>query len=380
MFKRLKARFTRTRRPYQPVTSGGYGLAVGVPGARGVEIADGALLTRSPELAALVQAACDLTGTLRPAPALPDDQAIDGFAGGISDALKIVEFELITQGNCLLVARPEQHGALCWLARASEWRRGDSGEVIVDDKPIYTQHLIATRGATAETPDGRPDILPALPVARDLLQLNDLVMQSAMLAAQQAIIETKQIDASPLSSIFADGGEVPPQPLRINGTQVVSLSPGHNLQTLNDQRPAQNLQSHMRTLRDSMALSVGLPACMVYDVDGTTADARMSLQRLRLWRLSRIAELKRVAEFLEFCLRARCEARGQSVPESVQWVPTPDPSIDIARDGQLVADLAPLGLADADAYALAATGRTRQELIDGYNTVKTNDLTQNSIQ
>ncbi len=324
-----------------------------------------------------MQACCDLTGTLRPSPAVPEYQAIDGFAGNITEALKIVEFELVTQGNCVLVARPEAEGALCWLARASEWHRGDNGEIIVDDKPIYHQHIIATRGASAETPDGRPDILPALPVARDLLQLNSLIMQSAMLGAQQAIIETKQIDASPLSSIFADGGEAPPQPLKINGAQVVSLSPGHNLQTLNDQRPAQNLQSHIKTLRDSMALSVGLPACMVYDVDGTTADARMSLQRLRLWRLSRIAELRRVAEFLEFCLRARCEARGTAIPGDVQWVPTPDPSIDIARDGQLVADLAPLGLADAEAYALAATGRTRQELINSYNALQDNPLQSN---
>lgn len=151
---------------------------------------------------------------------------------------------------------------------------------------------------------GLTDLIAAITTAQDLYELNSYNKQSVKLSASFGIVETvdnnvKRTDVSDLNMLRNGGtmgGQAPcgcemaPQsPLMVNGVSALTLSPGHDLKTITDNRPSNEVRNFARDLVDSIAHSVGLDPEILYRVkEMGSASVRFCIAKCKDWTRPRI--------------------------------------------------------------------------------------------
>lgn len=145
-------------------------------------------------------------------------------------------------------------------------------------------------------------------------------------------------------------------PLQINGVNAITLSPGHDLKTLQDNRPSNEVRNFAHDLVDSIAYSVGLDPEILYRVkEMGSASVRFSIAKAKDWARPRIMDkemlCQRIWEHIIGCEIAAGRLRPCSDAQSAydcQWVGTGNWSIDRGRDASAAISLVREGLMSRD--------------------------------
>lgn len=255
---------------------------------------------------------------------------------------------------------------------------------------------------------GIPELAPVINTGKDLHEINSYLKQSVKLSstfglietrpeedksdAQAAFIRQRQIKQQQQQSSSGDsstttggngsttqqslpvwplpGGLLPQPyiPYNASGTSITTLDPGHKLEAIQDTRPSQETREYIRTLINSLALGLGLPADIIYHLnDLSSASTRIALQEVQTWRERRLVDREAWCKRVYHHIIADAIANGDlpDVPDwdQVTWIRPRDLTIDKGRDGNLLINLEREGLASRDQWTLATEGRTSDEII-----------------
>lgn len=252
---------------------------------------------------------------------------------------------------------------------------------------------------------GIPELAPVINNGKDLHEINSYLKQSVKLSSTFGLIETRpeddkadaqahyirqrqlkqqqqssSTDGSSTDSSSGTAQSLPvwplpggllPQPYipyNASGTSITTLNPGHKLETIQDTRPSQETREYIRSLINSLALGLGLPADIVYHLtDLSSASTRIALQEVQTWRERRLVDREIWCKRVYHHIIADAIANGElpDVPDwdQVTWIRPRDLTIDKGRDGNLLINLEREGLASRDQWTLATEGRTSDEII-----------------
>ncbi len=154
------------------------------------------------------------------------------------------------------------------------------------------------------------------------------------------------------------------------GNQVVSLAPGRDLKVLHDNRPSNETHTFMADLADSLAYALGLDPAVVFHPEKLgSASARFTLKKMARTILRRLRQREQLCRVMwTHFVACEIDAGRLRVPAAedwteVRWIPLRDLTIDAGREVQAVINAEREGLADADQWAKATTGRTAAELL-----------------
>lgn len=239
-------------------------------------------------------------------------------------------------------------------------------------------------------PRGLTELIAAITTAQDIYEINSYNKQSVKLGASFGIVETvdnnvKRTDVSDLKMLRNGGQSIVTDdqpvgaPLTINGVNAVTLSPGHDLKTLQDNRPSNEVRSFAKDLVDSIALSIGLDPEILYRVkEMGSSSVRFSIAKTKDWSRPRMYDKQLVCDRIWRHIIAYEVASGRlrtcNDMESmydVQWIGTGCWSIDRGRDASSAIALIREGLMSRDQYCLENYGMTFEEITnDNLNGVK----------
>lgn len=233
-------------------------------------------------------------------------------------------------------------------------------------------------------PRGLTDLIAAITTAQDIYEINGYNKQSVKLGASFGIVETvennvKRTDISDLKMLRNGGGNACAcgdtqqpayNPLTINGVNAVTLSPGHDLKTLQDNRPSNEVRAFAKDLVDSIAYSIGLDPEILYRVkEMGSASVRFSIAKTKDWARPRIFDKElvcnRIWQHIVSCEIAAGRLRTCNDINSmfdVQWIGTGNWSIDRGRDASSAISLVREGLMSREQYCLENYGRSFAEI------------------
>lgn len=235
-------------------------------------------------------------------------------------------------------------------------------------------------------PRGLTDLVAAITTAQDLYEINGYNKQSVKLSASLGIIETvdnnvRRTDVSDLN-MMRNGGSMgtstspqhePSQnlsPLSIDGVRALTLSPGHDLKTIADNRPSNEVRNFARDMVDAIAHSVGLDAEILYRVKELgSASVRLIIAKCKDWARPRINDKRRLCQRIWQHVIADEIASGRLRPckdmdtmWDCQWVGNSQWSIDLGRDASTAISLIREGLMSKQDYALEYFGKSYEEI------------------
>lgn len=229
-------------------------------------------------------------------------------------------------------------------------------------------------------PRGHSELIAAIATAQDVYEIIGYNKASIKFASLFGLVETQDKDVQrtgmgDLQALRNPGkaGNAAPQsaplPVSIGTTQAITLSPGHKLETIHDNRPSNEVREFIKMLVDSIAYSVGIDPVILYrPQDMGSAAVRFVIakakdiinQRLQ----DRIVWANKIYQYI-----LSCEVRaGRLRPcptkdwASVKWISNNTWSIDLQRDAKTAMDLISKGLMSADDYTLSAFGKTSEEI------------------
>lgn len=152
------------------------------------------------------------------------------------------------------------------------------------------------------------------------------------------------------------------------GTSVVRLDPGADIKVLTDNRPSPNVMNLIQYLMDDIAYGIGLTPGLLWDPERVgSAGTRFLLGRLKRW--LKIKMMYRA----EWCRKVWTYTIAKEMKEGrlpyckdknwmdVEWIPLPDMTIDVVREGNLMISLVDAGLADQDLWWLSNYGMTYED-------------------
>lgn len=157
--------------------------------------------------------------------------------------------------------------------------------------------------------------------------------------------------------------------VRVGGTQAITLSPGHKLETIHDSRPSTEVQNFIKRLVESIAFAVGIdPAILYAPQELGSAAVRFAIAKSKdviKHRLQdRTAWADRIYQYIISCeVRAgRLEPCPTADWARVKWITSSGWSIDLGRDANSAMALIQSGLMSADDYCLSTSGKTSEEI------------------
>lgn len=385
------------------------------------------LFYNSPEVRSAVKTLGMLVGNLKPLPCSKDEEwnklAQAAFNRRTSNASTFeltgslnfnqlqnyIEEAAIVDGDCLVVFTTNKDGGGVAVYPAdmidnsvTDANVRDGVEVDEFGKPLYyyikskdkeTKIKAANAFLYRHSPDptdqrGLTDLIAAITTAQDLYELNSYNKQSVKLSASFGIVETvennvKRTDVSDLN-MLRNGGtmgiqgcgcgcpEEPVQsPLMVNGVSTLTLSPGHDLKTITDNRPSNEVRNFARDLVDSIAHSVGLDPEILYRVkEMGSASVRFCIAKCKDWTRPRVYDKEtlcnRIWKHIISCEIAAGRLRTCQDIDSmfdVRWVQNSKWSIDLGRDANSAINLIREGLMSRDEFCLENYGKTYEEVI-----------------
>lgn len=233
---------------------------------------------------------------------------------------------------------------------------------------------------------GLTDLIAAITTAQDIYEINGYNKASVKLAASFGIVETvdnnvKRTDVADLRMLRNGTGtgtgtgeqqEQTWNPLTINGVNAVTLSPGHDLKTLQDNRPSNEVRAFAKDLVDSIAYSVGLDPEILYRVkEMGSASVRLCIAKTKDWSRPRIFDKElvcnRIWQHIISCEIAAGRLRTCNDLNSmydVEWIETGKWSIDRGRDASSAISLIREGLMSREQYCLENYGRPYTEIVE----------------
>lgn len=253
------------------------------------------------------------------------------------------------------------------------------------DVRIKASDCLLYRHSTDPTdPRGLTDLVAAITTAQDLYELNSYNKQSVKLSASLGIVETvdnnvRRTDVSDLN-LMRNGGSMgtssqhePSQnlsPLSIDGVRALTLSPGHDLKIVADNRPSNEVRNFARDMVDAIAHSVGLDAEILYRVKELgSASVRLLIAKCKDWARPRINDKRRLCQRIWEHVIADEIASGRLRPckdmETMwdcQWIGNSQWSIDLGRDASTAISLIREGLMSKQDYALEFFGKSYEEI------------------
>lgn len=258
--------------------------------------------------------------------------------------------------------------------------KGKTGEFIVS-----AENAILYRHSPDPTdPRGITDLVAAITTAQDVYELNGYNKAAVKLAASFGIIETVDKDVKRqdindlrmLRNADAHQGTAPAvvdtqAPVRINGVNAITMTPGHDLKTIHDTRPSNETRNFVRDLVDSIAYGVGLDPEILYRVkEMGSASVRFSIAKAKDWARPRIADKEilcdRIWQHVISCEIAAGRLRPCRDSESayeVDWIGNNHWSIDKGRDANASIALVREGMMSKEQYCLENYGMTYEEVL-----------------
>lgn len=236
-------------------------------------------------------------------------------------------------------------------------------------------------------PRGLTDLIATITTAQDLYELNSYNKQSVKLSASLGLVETvdnnvKRTDVSDLN-LLRNGGTMGMQcqceqpqnynsSLLINGVKAVTMSPGHDLKTIADNRPSNEVRNFARDLVDSIAHSVGLDPEILYRVkEMGSASVRFCIAKCKDWAKPRIADKALLCTRIWQHVIASEIAAGRlrtckdiDSMFNVQWIGNNQWSIDLGRDASTAISLMREGLMSRQDYTIEYFGKTYEQVIE----------------
>lgn len=230
-------------------------------------------------------------------------------------------------------------------------------------------------------PRGLTDLIAAITTAQDLYELNSYHKQSVKLSASIGIVETvdnavKRTDVSDLDRL-RNGGGVPATsqastPLNVNGVKAYTMSPGHDLKVIADNRPSNEVRAFAQDMVDAIAHSVGLDPEILYRVkEMGSASVRFAIQKAKDWAKPRKADkaqlCTRIWRHIISCEIAAGRLRQCNDKErayDVDWIGKSEWSIDRSRDTNSAISLMREGLMSKDEFCLEQYGKPYSEILE----------------
>lgn len=244
--------------------------------------------------------------------------------------------------------------------------------------------LLYRHSSDPTDPRGLTDLVAAITTAQDLYEINGYNKQSVKLSASLGIIETvdnnvRRTDVSDLNMLRNGGtmgggtADVPQpvqSPLNVNGVRALTMSPGHDLKIVADNRPSNEVRNFARDMVDSIAHSVGLDAEILYRVKELgSASVRLLIAKCKDWARPRIDDKRRLCQRIWQHVIADEIASGRLRPcrdidtmFDCQWVGKSQWSIDLGRDASSAISLIREGLMSKQDYALEFFGKSYDEI------------------
>lgn len=160
-------------------------------------------------------------------------------------------------------------------------------------------------------------------------------------------------------------------PLSINGVSALTLSPGHDLKTIADTRPSNEVRNFAKDLVDSIAHSVGLDPEILYRVkEMGSASVRFCIAKCKDWTRPRVYDKEtlcnRIWRHIISCEIAAGRLRTCNDIDSmfdVRWIQNSKWSIDLGRDANSAINLMREGLMSREEFCLENYGKTYEEVI-----------------
>lgn len=385
------------------------------------------LYYNSPEVRSAVKTLGMLVGNLKPLPCSKDEEwnklAQAAFIRRTSNAgsfemtgslnfnqlQSYVEEAAIVDGDCLVVFTTGRDGGGVAVYPAdmidtsrTEADVRDGVELDANGKPLYyyiksRDKEIKIKASNAilyrHSPDptdqrGLTDLIAAITTAQDLYELNSYNKQSVKLSASFGIVETvdnnvKRTDVSDLN-MLRNGGtmggqscgcgcqEAPQSPLYVNGVNALTLSPGHDLKTIADTRPSNEVRNFARDLVDSIAHSVGLDPEILYRVkEMGSAAVRLCIAKAKDWCRPRVYDKEnlcnRIWKHIIACEISAGRLRACRDIDSmfdVRWIQNSKWSIDLKNDASTAINLIREGLMSRDEFCLENYGATYTDVVE----------------
>lgn len=164
----------------------------------------------------------------------------------------------------------------------------------------------------------------------------------------------------------------PQSPLTVNGVSALTLSPGHDLKTITDTRPSNEVRNFARDLIDSIAHSVGLDPEILYRVkEMGSASVRFCIAKCKDWTRPRIHDKEALCNRIWKHIISGEIAAGRLRPckdldsmFDVKWIQSSKWSIDLGRDANSAINLIREGLMSRDEFCLESYGKTYDEIIE----------------
>lgn len=234
---------------------------------------------------------------------------------------------------------------------------------------------------------GASELVAAIATAQDHLEICGATKAGIKAAAIFGLVETTDGSArnsfSDLAALrnparVANGNNDTPTPatatpsnalpVRVDGAQAISLSPGHRLETIHDSRPSNETQNFLKSLVNALAYSVGLDPVLLYECEKMgSASTRFILAKARDIVEQRLQDRLKWANTLwQFIVSCEVKA-GRLDPcpaddwASVKWVHNSAWTIDRSASNDAL-NLIRAGLMSADDYTLSQCGKTAEEI------------------
>lgn len=229
---------------------------------------------------------------------------------------------------------------------------------------------------------GASELIAAITTAQDVYEIIGYNKASIKFASLFGLVETQDVNVrqtgmSDLASMRNPGRNAvssqsqmqPTIGARVGETQAITLSPGHRLETIHDNRPSNEVREFIKSLVDSIAYAVGLDPVILYNTqDMGSASARFVIAKSKdviQQRLNdRIVWANKLYQYILSCEVAagrlpKCPTENWS---KVKWISSSGWSIDLGRDANSAMDLIARGLMSADDYCLSSFGKTSEEI------------------
>lgn len=228
-------------------------------------------------------------------------------------------------------------------------------------------------------PRGHSELIAAINTAQDVYEIIGYNKASIKFASLFGLVETQDVNVTRASmgdlqalrnpSKGAAQAANAPIPVAVGQTQAITLSPGHKLETIHDNRPSNEVREFLKMLVDSIAYSVGIDPVVLYrPEDMGSASVRFVIakskdiinQRLQ----DRIIWANKVYQYVLSCEVAAGRLRPCPTKDwaKVKWICRNTWSIDLQRDAKTAVDLINRGLMSADDYALSTSGKSTEEI------------------
>lgn len=364
----------------------------------------------------LVLTMVQLTGVQNPLPLTEDEEwntlALEYFTSRASEpelfdasatlnfwqAQSFLEYCAVVDGDVAIVSTfAEDGGAAFAFYRAPSIAGGGTNGVEVSPlgRPV-AYYLQAEDGTTASVSAsavvlyrhhadptctrGRSELLATLRSGNDVREIVGYNKRAVKLSSSFGLVMTKAKDdatpgigsgigANSKRTVPASAAEDAPRTLMGTGLEITALPPGRELKSIADTRPSQQVMDFLHYLTHQGGGAVGLEGVTIYDSASLgSAAVRFNLDKLKLWLQPRYRDRERYLNRMWRHIIATGIARGHLRPcrdsrwQRVRWVPGKDLSIDRGRDATSTINLVREGLADADEWCLATTGRTYKQL------------------